>query len=114
MRYRDRAVISYLVAFTSRLPGGAAPRNAAKTGGQRYQLHGPSNKTENTMVDFKDDIRIDVTKHEGDRDWAGTGRYLSIEAPSIPINSSLSDTEVKQAVRSMLTDICGSASFYSE
>ena len=66
------------------------------------------------MGDFKDDVRIDVTKCEGEKDWAGTGRYLSIQAPTIPINSSLSDAEIEQAVRSMLTNICGSASFYSE
>ena len=66
------------------------------------------------MVDFNDDVHIDVTKHEGEKDWAGTGRYLSIQAPTIPINSSLSDAEIKQAVRSMLTDICGSTSFYQE
>jgi len=66
------------------------------------------------MVDFKDDVRIAVTKYEGEKDWAGTGRYLSIQAPYIPINSSLSDAEIEQAVRSMLTDICGSASFYRE
>jgi hypothetical protein len=65
------------------------------------------------MVDFKDDVRMDVA-NEGEKDWAGTGRYLSIQAPSIPINSSLSDAESEQAVRSMLTSICGSASFYSE
>jgi hypothetical protein len=69
----------------------------------------PAAKQENSMVDFKDDVRIDLTKREGQQNWAGTGRYLSIQAPSIPINSSLSDAEIKQAVRSMLTDICGSA-----
>jgi hypothetical protein len=74
----------------------------------------PATKQENSMVDFKDDVRIDVTKREGEKDWAGTGRYLSIQAPSIPINNSLSDAEIEQAVRSMLTSICGSASFYSE
>jgi hypothetical protein len=66
------------------------------------------------MFDWKDDVRIDVVKYEGEKDWAGTSRYLSIQAPSIPINSSLSDAEIEQAVRSMLTNICGSASFYSE
>ena len=66
------------------------------------------------MFEFTDDVRIDVTRREGQEDWAGTGRYLSIQAPSIPINSSLSDAEIEQAVRSMLTNICGSASFYSE
>jgi hypothetical protein len=66
------------------------------------------------MVDFKDDVRIDVVRCEGEKDWAGTGRYLSIQAPTIPINSSLSDAEIEQAVRSMLTNLCGSVSFYSE
>jgi len=76
---------------------------------------GLTTKQENSMVDFNDDVHIDVTKHEGgDEDWAGTGRYLSIEAPSIPINSSLSDAEIVQVVRSMLKDICGSAHFYQE
>ena len=65
------------------------------------------------MGDFKDDVRIDVA-NEGEKDWAGTGRYLSIQAPSIPIKSSLSDAEIEQTVRSMLTNLCGSASFYSE
>ena len=66
------------------------------------------------MFDFNDDLRIDVVKCEGEKDWAGTGRYLSIQAPSIPLNSSLSDAEIEQAVRSMLTNLCGSVSFYSE
>ena len=66
------------------------------------------------MDDFKDDVRIDVSKREGDKDWAGTGRYLSIQAQFIPVNSSLSDAEIEEAVRSMLTNICGSASFYRE
>jgi hypothetical protein len=66
------------------------------------------------MDDLKADVRIDVTKREGDKDWAGTGRYLSIQAEFIPVNSPLSDAEIAQAVRSMLTDICGSASFYRE
>ena len=85
-----------------------------KWAGNAMNCTAPATKQENSMVDFNDDVHIDVTKHEGEKDWAGTGRYLSIQAPTIPINSSLSDAEIKQAVRSMLTDICGSASFYRE
>ena len=66
------------------------------------------------MDDFKDEVRIDVTKREGDKDWAGTARYLSIQPQFIPVNSSLSNAEIEEAVRSMLTNICGSASFYRE
>jgi hypothetical protein len=79
------------------------------------------------MVDYKN-VRVAVVTREGDKDWAGTGRYLSIRAyrgraqfgnavfmgPDIPIESGLSSEEVERVAHAMLTALCGSNAEWRE
>jgi len=69
------------------------------------------------MIDFKN-VRIAVVDRIGEKDWAGTGRYLSIRAytgdgarvfmgPDIPISSGLSDDDVERLTVAFLTAVCG-------
>jgi hypothetical protein len=70
------------------------------------------------MTDFKN-VRIAVVDRVGEKDWAGTGRYLSIRAyvggdsgrlfmgPDIPIDSELSDPEIERLTRAFLVAVCG-------
>jgi hypothetical protein len=66
------------------------------------------------MRDFKN-VRVEVVHRSGDKDWEGTGRYLSIRAyknatntgvphmgPDIPITSELSDAEIERLTIAML------------
>lgn len=69
------------------------------------------------MTDFKN-VRITVIDRAGEKDWAGTGRYLSIRAymgdgarvfmgPDIPISSSLPSDEIERLTRAFLVALCG-------
>ena len=69
------------------------------------------------MMDFKN-VRIAVVDREGVKDWAGTGRYLSIRAytgngdrvfmgPDIPISSGLPNDEIERLTRAFLVAVCG-------
>jgi hypothetical protein len=63
-------------------------------------------------------VRVAVMHREGDKDWAGTGRYLSILAytgrgdsmmmgPDIPISSEMSDAEIERISVLWLEAVCG-------
>jgi hypothetical protein len=76
-------------------------------------------KWRKTVVDYKN-VRVVVVQREGEKDWAETGRYLSIRAyrngtgggqlfmgPDIPISSGLSDGEIERIARLWLEAVCG-------
>ena len=72
------------------------------------------------MFDYKN-VRVSVVTRTGDKDWAGTGRYLSIRAyrgrakfgnaifpgPDLPITSNMSDAEIERIAQLMLQALCG-------
>jgi hypothetical protein len=69
------------------------------------------------MTDYKN-VRIAVVDRVGEKDWAGTGRYLSIRAysghgdrvymgPDIPISSGLSNDQVERLTKAFLVAVCG-------
>ncbi|THD63415.1 MAG: hypothetical protein E7813_18500 [Bradyrhizobium sp.] len=68
------------------------------------------------MVDVKN-VRVAVVHYEGDRDFAGTGRYLSIRnyqdngrlmmGPAIPINSQMTDMQIEHLAGLLIKMVCG-------
>jgi hypothetical protein len=68
------------------------------------------------MIDVKN-VRVTVVSREGESDWAGTGRYLSIRAyrdsgqlmmgPDIPINSEITDAEIERMTKLFIEMVCG-------
>jgi hypothetical protein len=69
------------------------------------------------MRNYKN-VRVTVVHREGEKDWEGVGRYLSIRAytgqgdkvfmgPDIPISSELSDPEIERIVADVLRRTCG-------
>jgi hypothetical protein len=63
-------------------------------------------------------VRVAVVHREGEKDWAGTGRYLSMRAytgkgeasmmgPEIPIHEGMSDNAIEQFWQHCILASCG-------
>jgi hypothetical protein len=68
------------------------------------------------MVDVKN-VRVNVVRREGDKDWAGCGRYLSIRAyrdngqllmgPDIPVTNGMTNDQIERLTQLLLLVVCG-------
>ena len=83
----------------------------------RQYLHDANTKG-TAMIDHEN-VRVEVVIRREKKDWAETGRYLSIRAyrndynnallmgPDIPIHNDLSAEEIEQEVVQLLARLCG-------